>query len=342
LDAAVVEGRGGEAGRGDGDSYREEVVRSEDGGHEDSRGEGYGDAGNESVCSESAGSESAASESICSERAGNETAGSGSAGNGAAGYADAGNGRTGRGGDEAENEIVVSASSIEEIVVNGRAARCRPAAGDPLDAVRVRSEIDPHSGQPRPAYLAIVPDGSEGHVAVPNAEQITGPDYWQRVGLGIDRFVFRGPSAGMPMCIGGRSGDDRFAGFRRVVDAAPYRGHRLRFTARVATGRARQVNFWLAAGTVWRDKPRRSERPRPNQLLNGGNSNGAPFGGDRGWTTVVLETGPIDADAHHVSYGFNLQGSGDVWVDRPRLEIVADRPGERAEELLVMIGPETG
>ena len=108
-------------------------------------------------------------------------------------------------------------------------------------------------------------------------------------------------------------------------------------------GQARQVNFWLAAGTVWRETPRRGERPRPNKLLNGGNSNGARFGGDRGWTLVVLETGPIHADAHHVSYGFNLEGTGDVWVDAPRLEVVAGEAGAGpAEELMVMIGPEEG
>ena len=47
------------------------------------------------------------------------------------------------------------------------------------------------------------------------------------------------------------------------------------------------------------------------------------------------------ASAQDYTFGWNPR-SGDVWVDRPRLEIVADRPGERAEELLVMIGPETG
>ena len=241
------------------------------------------------------------------------------------------------------DEIVVSASMANAIVVNGRAARCRPLDGDPLDAVRVRTDIDPHSGMPRPAYMAIVPDGRDGYVAVPDAEQVTGPEYWQRVGVGIERYVFRGPSTGMPMCIGGRASGERFAGFRRIVDAAPYRGHRLRFTARVATGQARQVNFWLAAGTVWRETPRRGERPLANQLLNGGNTNAAPFGGDRGWTLVVLETGPIHADAHHVSYGFNLEGTGDVWVDAPRLEMVAGEAGAGpAEELMVMIGPEEG
>jgi hypothetical protein len=63
-------------------------------------------------------------------------------------------------------------------------------------------------------------------------------------------------------------------------------------------------------------------------LLNGGNTNNARFGGDHGWTPVLLETGPIHADAEHISYGFNLQGRGNVWFYKPRLEIVG--PAEEA------------
>ena len=243
--------------------------------------------------------------------------------------------------DVSENEIVVT--GFPEIVVNGRATRCQPVAGDPLDDVNIQVQMDPHTGMPMPAYLAIVPDGGNGYVSVPNNEQITGPDFWQRVGVGMDQYVFRAPSANRPMCLGGRSGINQFAGYRRIVDATPYRGHRLRFTAWVATGRARQVNFWLAAGTEWKERPRRFERTPSNALLNGGNTNGVPFGGDHGWTPVLLETGPIHQDADHISYGFNLQGSGDVWVYDPKLEVVADQSADTVpEELVAMFGRDDG
>lgn len=243
------------------------------------------------------------------------------------------------------DEIVVT--GYGDIVVNGRAIRCRPAARDPLDNVDVSSHaVDPHTGMLRYEHLAVVPDGSAGYLAVPNNEQVTGPEYWQRVGVRLDQYVFRGPSADKPMCVGRRRGIDGFAGFRRIVDAAPYRGHRLRFTAWVATGRAQQVNFWLAAGTEW-SAPAASAKPvasredpekaPPYTLLNGGNTNSVPFGGSHGWTPVLIETGPIHGDAHHVSYGFNLQGSGDVWVYQPRLEILVDQPADlHAEDLLVV------
>jgi len=244
-----------------------------------------------------------------------------------------------------DGEIVVSVFSYNDIVVNGRVRRCQRRAGDPLDKVNIRIDVDPHTGMPRPEYLAMVPDGGGGYASVPDNEQITGPDFWQRVGVGMDRYVFRAPSSGKPMCVGGRRGSDegdRFAGFRRIVDAAPYRGHRLRFTAQIATARAHQVSFWLAAGNEWREDGHRTlsgGAPR-RVLLNGGNADHLRFGGNNEWTPVVFETGPIHSQADHVSYGFNLQGSGDVWVHEPKLEIVADQPERARTGDRIVIGRE--
>lgn len=213
-------------------------------------------------------------------------------------------------------EIVVSAFPNNDIVVNGRARRCRPAAGDPLDRVSVPGWLD---------YMMIVPDGGGGFVAKRVTEEITGPEFWQRVGIHMGSYSFRAGSGDKPMCIGGRGGPDSFGGFRRIVDAAPYRGHRVRFTAWAATGDAGQVSFWLASGLQLK------------RLYDGGNTNNVPFGGNHDWTPVLLETGPIDEAAEHISYGFNLQGSGNVWVHEPKLEIV-EQPEERRTDDLVVIG----
>lgn len=242
------------------------------------------------------------------------------------------------GAEDPANQIVVT--GVLDIVVKGRARRCRPAAGDPLDGVDLRAgyATDPHSGMRVPRYMAIIPAGQDKYVLAPNTEQITGAEFWQRVGAGMDQYVFRASSPDKPMCVGGGGGIDRFAGFRRIVDAAPYREQRLRFTAWVATRGAQQVSFWLAAGTHWREKLGQFEMRRTefNKLLNGGNSNNVPFGGDHGWTPILLETGPIHKDADHISYGFNLQGSGDVWVYEPKLEVVASGSDKRQGDVITI------
>lgn len=220
-----------------------------------------------------------------------------------------------------ELEIVVT--GYGDIVVNGRAIRCHAAAGDPLDEVSVGSNSGEHT--------MIVPDGQGGFSATRVTERMTGPEFWQRVGVGIGAYRFRAPAGGNPMCIGARGGansHNTFGGFRRILDAARFRGHRVRFTAWVATRKAGQVSFWLATGSQLEGGP----------LLDGGNTNNVPLGGNNAWTPVLLETGPIHEDARHVSYGFNLQGRGDVWVYEPKLEIVADHPPGSDTGDLILIG----
>ena len=86
-------------------------------------------------------------------------------------------GQTGASDRASENEIVVSAFPSNDIVVNGRAIRCRPATGDPLDRVSIPGWPD---------YMMIVPDDRGGFAAKHVTEQITGPEFWQRVGVGMD------------------------------------------------------------------------------------------------------------------------------------------------------------
>ncbi len=226
-----------------------------------------------------------------------------------------------------ESEIVVTGVSPgSEINVGGRrrAPPCVPLAGDPLD------EVDA-----TPAFLAdgvrqqseIVPIGADRFVFRRDRETTTGPTFWQRAGTGIDQYVFRAPSDGTPMCIGSRVGHPEGWGqFRRIVDSAPFVGKRVRFTAWAATGDARLVRFWLAAGTG------------SKTLHNGGNTNNQPWGGDHGWTPVMLEIGPVAAAADHISYGFLLYGSGRVWIHDPKLEIVTDEPAASRTDEIAFIG----
>lgn len=225
----------------------------------------------------------------------------------------------------AESEIVVTGMQPgSEITVSGRRVpRCARLADDPLDEVDLPLFAD---GEARKQSV-IVPFGGNGFAFRPDEEQITGPTFWQRAGTGIDQYVFRAPTDGTPMCIGARwSHPSGYAQFRRIVDSGPFKGKRIRFTAWAATREAADVRFWLAAG--WKTV----------KLHNGGNTNNQEWGGNHGWTPIMLEIGPVAERAGHISYGFLLYGHGDVWIHDPKLEIVTDEPAASRTDEIAMIG----
>ena len=100
-------------------------------------------------------------------------------------------------------------------------------------------------------------------------------------------------------------------------------GKRVRFTLWVATGGSQLVRFWLAAGEGMK------------VLHNGGNTNNHSWGGDHGWTPVMLEIGPVAEEADHISYGFLLYGRGSVWAYKPKLEAVDDEPRGSGDILVI-------
>lgn len=212
-------------------------------------------------------------------------------------------------------------TGYREIVVNGRARHCYKLRNDPVNSV----DATPPDGVRRQSE--IVPFGNGKFVFQPEEEEpVTGPVFWARTGTGIDQYIFRTPTSGAPLCIGAKWSDPEGWGqLRRIVDAAPYQGHRVRFTAWATTGDARSVRFWLAAGKGM------------HLLTNGGNTNNQPWGGNHGWTPILLEIGPVSAEADHISYGFLLWGHGDVWVYHPKLEIVTDEPpGSRTDDVAII------
>ena len=219
--------------------------------------------------------------------------------------------------NEAEQELFVTGERLP-IIVTGT-PRCRPLAGDPLDAVDVSTAF---------GRQQVLKTDESGRVGVHRDDDpITGPETWQRAGTAIRNYVFRAPTDGTPLCIGARSRNpDGFAQLRRVQGAAGGHGRYVRFTGFVATRLAGEVRLWLAAGdegNVWR----------------GGDTRHAPLGGTSGWTPVMLTMGPIPERATKISYGFLLWGQGDVWLTEPRLEFLDERPrGLRGGGLLVAIG----
>jgi hypothetical protein len=222
------------------------------------------------------------------------------------------------GGDPSQDPIFVTGERA--IVINGHSRRCRPLH-EPIDSFAAISTW----GKPRQSI--VLPSGKGGFVLVPDSEPITGPTHWQRVGTGLDQYVFRSPPGRGPLCIGSKwPSAEGWGQLRRIVDASPYTGKRVRFTAWVASNKATLIRFWLAAGHG------------TSVLYNGGNTDNQPWGGSHGWTPVMLEAGPIARGADHISYGFLLYGGGDVWLYDPKLEVVPEAEARSRKGDVAVIG----
>lgn len=220
---------------------------------------------------------------------------------------------------ELPDDIVVTGT--RDIVVNGQARKCRPINGDPLS--RVNASVSLLND---PLQQSVVKSLGQGRFELtPDDNPITGHDVWQRAGRGVGQYVFHVTSQSRPICIGSDDpGRKTFAQLRRVLDAKPFWGKRLRFTAWVTTSNASMVNFWLASAR------------RPERISNGGNTNNRPWGGSHGWTPIMIEIGPIKVKSDYISYGFLLRGAGDVWVYKPELSIVSESdPLRRAGDVSV-------
>jgi hypothetical protein len=236
-----------------------------------------------------------------------------------------------------EEQIVVTGTR-EPIVVNGRSVKCHPVAGDPLDKANVAPD-----GSARHQSVLIPVRGGRSYDLIPwsnangNAwsreffdfKRYGGPGVWRRTGTGIDQYIFRGPLDGFLLCIGAKWPDPRgFAQLGQLVDAAPYYGKRIRFTAWVASRNANLVTFYLSSGN-------------PNKIrlvVNGGNTNTHPWGGSHGWTPMMIEIGPISREATFISFGFTLNGQGDVWLYHPKLEAVESGDAVQRNDDVFVIG----
>lgn len=204
-----------------------------------------------------------------------------------------------------DNPDIVVHGTPPYIVVEGR-PHCRPLQADSYDAVPVPL----HHGQ-----MMIVPNPATGEPELRrDSDPVTGPDVWQRAGTAMGAYVFRAPASGATLCIGSRiDHPDGIGQLRRVLDARPYRTQTIRFTAWVATSKAHEVRFWLAAGGL-------------GHVLLGDDTRTTPVRGTHRWMPVSLTIGPVPRVATKISYGFLLIGGGDVWLARPQLEVV-ETPG---------------
>jgi hypothetical protein len=206
---------------------------------------------------------------------------------------------------------------LPEILVVGRIPRCRPSPGDPLDSV----DLAPAAVEPQ--QQVIKRDVATGAMGVfRDDDPVTGPGVWQRAGVRMDQYVFRVPQDGNPLCIGARS--ERSPGWgqlRQVVDARPYHGKIVRVTMWAASREAGRVWFWVASGREAREGKLPKVSRRADMAAESGNFE---FRGSHRWTPVSLTMGPVRCDQEKLSFGFLLDGPGDLWIYQPEFQVVGE------------------
>jgi hypothetical protein len=211
----------------------------------------------------------------------------------------------------AEPEEIVVVGIRSPIIVNGQLRRCPRRPGDPKDSLDL-------SDVPYGAQTMIVHDTATGQLVLGRDNDPIGGADWQRAGTAIKDYVFRAPSDGNPLCIGSRAKSPRgFGQLRQIVDAIPYRGRGVRFSGYIASQRGANVRTWLAAGIKRRG------------VIAGNGTRTARIRDRSGWIRFALEIPYVPENAWSLSYGFLLDGPGDVWVYDPRLEPLPARGRDR-------------
>jgi len=137
----------------------------------------------------------------------------------------------------------------------------------------------------------------------------------QRYRIGLDPHA---PGCALIECTVSRDVDpekERFACMVQSIDAANYRGMKLRLTAHL---RCEDADL----GTIWMRVDGNEHRSLRFDNMMARQENG-PVRGTVGWTTrsIVLD---IPFEAASLNYGFFLKGHGKVWARQFRLEVAPD------------------
>lgn len=139
-----------------------------------------------------------------------------------------------------------------------------------------------------------------------------------------DRNAFIRIKSGLPEAEK-KSEQRRFGSLAQGIDAAAYRGQRVRVSGFLRTREADRADMWLRIDD-------RNER-----VLDFVNTSARELSGTRDWQRCDLVVDVPEA-AHYVMFGFLLSGKGEVWADDFRLEKVGkdvpltDMPGRYPTE----------
>lgn len=105
-----------------------------------------------------------------------------------------------------------------------------------------------------------------------------------------------------------------------MLDAKPYVGKYVRFTAYMATPPNTDVRVWFAGANDL-------------EILVGDIRGGKNITGTGRWEPMSVTIGKIPHHARSLSYGFLLAGRSDVWITQIKIEVFDERPpmdGNRA------------
>ena len=203
------------------------------------------------------------------------------------------------GGQGEDEEIVVTALGPAGDIIVGAPAHCYRDRSDPMNLFKVvRGKTE---------QSMIIADETGRLARRPDYDAVQGPRVWQRAGNAIGDYRFRSRDGEGPVCIGSLvPRPEGYAQLRKMVSAEGMHGRYLRFSAAVATRKAAQVHFWIAAAD--------------GRRAFGGDTRTKPIRGTNDWQRFDLVIGPVPRYARHISYGLLLHGRGDVWLRDEKLE----------------------
>jgi hypothetical protein len=152
-------------------------------------------------------------------------------------------------------------------------------------------------------------------VNVRNMDFLEGKKDWFPCGFGgykisEDKFVGRGNRPGsIKITAGPNPAQNDFGGIGQCVDAKPMRGKRIRLTGYLKIDDVQYSGLWV----------RVDEANGAQQILD--NMYDRPLRGTLDWTPAIVEL-PVVENSGRICFGALMSGTGVMWADHLRLEIV--------------------
>lgn len=225
----------------------------------------------------------------------------------------------------ADAQTAPTGTQSSDVVVTARLTpHCVRLPNDPLDDVTAKARkgrwvwIEPNASGSGYRYAYSLPNDTNGAYHTELGQ-------WRRAGNALPTYIFRQPTDGTPSCIGKRrppplpdakDDDDKdvivvtakvkaqMSGgqLQQLLKSGPYLCRSVRLTVNIATRGA--------VGLLW---------------LNGGfgEAQTHDLRGNTGWTTIILEDGPVAWWYPWTGFGVEVS-RGDVWIDQTKFEIIPD------------------